>query len=150
MKLLDKPTAPETTDSSSSFSRRDFLIRSGQVAALSVVQPNLSEFLRARSEGTLVDARDAALWQASRTDLRALNGGLRWRMLGPFRGGRVAAACGVPGRLNEFYFGSVNGGVWKSIQDDVAGVFVILSRDRCCDDRRNLPEFPAASRKPQA
>jgi photosystem II stability/assembly factor-like uncharacterized protein len=36
-------------------------------------------------------------------------------MLGPFRGGRVAAAAGVPGRPNEFYFGAVNGGVWKSI-----------------------------------
>src|SRR3989440_7659107 len=40
---------------------------------------------------------------------------LRWRMLGPFRGGRVAAATGVPGRPNEFYFGAVNGGVWKTI-----------------------------------
>ena len=36
-------------------------------------------------------------------------------MLGPFRGGRVDAVSGVPGRPNEFYFGSVNGGVWKSI-----------------------------------
>jgi photosystem II stability/assembly factor-like uncharacterized protein len=36
-------------------------------------------------------------------------------MLGPFRGGRVASVSGVPGRPNEFYFGSVNGGVWKSI-----------------------------------
>jgi photosystem II stability/assembly factor-like uncharacterized protein len=36
-------------------------------------------------------------------------------MIGPFRGGRVAAATGVPGRPNEFYFGAVNGGVWKSI-----------------------------------
>ena len=36
-------------------------------------------------------------------------------MIGPFRGGRVAAATGVPGRPNEFYFGAVNGGVWKTI-----------------------------------
>src|SRR5438034_8792369 len=40
--------------------------------------------------------------------------GLDWRMLGPFRGGRVAAVCGVPGRPDEFYFGHVNGGVWKT------------------------------------
>jgi photosystem II stability/assembly factor-like uncharacterized protein len=45
----------------------------------------------------------------------ALYSGLHWRMLGPFRGGRTDAASGVPGRPNEFYFGSVNGGVWKSI-----------------------------------
>jgi photosystem II stability/assembly factor-like uncharacterized protein len=41
--------------------------------------------------------------------------GLHWRLLGPFRGGRVDAVTGVPGRPNEFYFGSVNGGVWKTI-----------------------------------
>src|SRR5258706_3770077 len=40
--------------------------------------------------------------------------GLDWRMLGPFRGGRVDAVCGVPGRPDEFYFGHVNGGVWKT------------------------------------
>jgi photosystem II stability/assembly factor-like uncharacterized protein len=35
--------------------------------------------------------------------------------MGPFRGGRVDAVSGVPGRPNEFYFGAVNGGVWKTI-----------------------------------
>src|SRR6516162_4995078 len=44
-----------------------------------------------------------------------LYSGLKWRMLGPFRGGRVDAVSGVPGRPHEFYFGSVNGGVWKTI-----------------------------------
>jgi photosystem II stability/assembly factor-like uncharacterized protein len=45
----------------------------------------------------------------------ALYSGLHWRMIGPFRGGRVDAASGVPGRPFEFYFGHVNGGVWKTI-----------------------------------
>src|SRR5438067_12235287 len=45
----------------------------------------------------------------------ALYSGLKWRLLGPFRGGRVDAVSGVAGRPNEFYFGAVNGGVWKSI-----------------------------------
>ncbi|MFL6210175.1 MAG: WD40/YVTN/BNR-like repeat-containing protein [Pyrinomonadaceae bacterium] len=40
--------------------------------------------------------------------------GLRWRMIGPFRGGRVNGVTGVPGQPNTFYFGSVGGGVWKS------------------------------------
>src|SRR5262245_686802 len=44
-----------------------------------------------------------------------LYSGLKWRMLGPFRGGRVDAVTGVPGRPNEFYFGAVNGGVWKTV-----------------------------------
>ncbi len=39
---------------------------------------------------------------------------LRWRMVGPFRGGRTRAACGVPGEPNVFYIGQVDGGVWKS------------------------------------
>src|SRR6185369_15161346 len=40
--------------------------------------------------------------------------GLRWRMIGPFRAGRVNAVTGVPGQPTTFYFGSVGGGVWKS------------------------------------
>ena len=40
--------------------------------------------------------------------------GLEWRMIGPFRGGRVNAVSGVPGQPNTFYFGSVGGGLWKS------------------------------------
>jgi len=39
---------------------------------------------------------------------------MRWRMIGPFRGGRTRAATGVPSQPNLFYIGAVNGGVWKS------------------------------------
>lgn len=39
---------------------------------------------------------------------------LQWRMIGPFRGGRVNGVTGVPGHPNTFYFGSVGGGVWKT------------------------------------
>jgi photosystem II stability/assembly factor-like uncharacterized protein len=40
--------------------------------------------------------------------------GLRWRMIGPFRGGRVNAVSGVAGQPFVYYFGSVGGGVWKT------------------------------------
>jgi len=40
---------------------------------------------------------------------------LHWRLIGPFRGGRVLAVAGVPGEREHFYFGSVNGGVWETI-----------------------------------
>ena len=40
--------------------------------------------------------------------------GLKWREVGPFRGGRVAAVTGVPGDRNTYYFGATGGGVWKS------------------------------------
>jgi len=43
-----------------------------------------------------------------------LFGGLRWRLIGPFRGGRAVAVAGVPGDSTTFYFGAVNGGVWKT------------------------------------
>jgi photosystem II stability/assembly factor-like uncharacterized protein len=39
---------------------------------------------------------------------------MRWRLIGPFRGGRTVAAAGVPGRPNLFYVGVNNGGVWKT------------------------------------
>ena len=39
---------------------------------------------------------------------------MRWRMIGPTRGGRTRAACGVASQPNVFYMGAVNGGVWKS------------------------------------
>src|SRR5499433_2752034 len=40
--------------------------------------------------------------------------GMRWRSIGPFRGGRTVAITGVPGRPNVFYMAAVNGGVWKT------------------------------------
>jgi len=46
---------------------------------------------------------------------QSLYSGLRWRMIGPFRGGRVNAVSGVIGQPNTFYFGSVGGGLWKSM-----------------------------------
>jgi photosystem II stability/assembly factor-like uncharacterized protein len=46
-------------------------------------------------------------------------GALQWRMIGPFRGGRVVAVTGVPGDGTTFYFGSVGGGVWKTIDAGV-------------------------------
>jgi len=39
---------------------------------------------------------------------------LRWRMIGPFRGGRTVAISGVPGQPNVFYMAPNNGGVWKT------------------------------------
>ena len=45
--------------------------------------------------------------------------GLQWRLIGPFRGGRAVAVTGVPGDGATFYFGSVDGGVWKTIDAGV-------------------------------
>ena len=40
--------------------------------------------------------------------------GMKWRLIGPFRGGRVEAVTGVAGNRTVFYFGGVAGGVWKT------------------------------------
>jgi photosystem II stability/assembly factor-like uncharacterized protein len=45
--------------------------------------------------------------------------GLRWRLVGPFRGGRTVSVAGIPGNPNVYYFGSVGGGVWKTTNDGV-------------------------------
>jgi photosystem II stability/assembly factor-like uncharacterized protein len=39
---------------------------------------------------------------------------MRWRMIGPHRGGRTKAAAGVSGQPGLFYIGVCNGGVWKT------------------------------------
>jgi len=44
----------------------------------------------------------------------ALVAGMKWRQIGPFRGGRVLAVAGVPGDPNTYYFGAVAGGIFKS------------------------------------
>ena len=48
-------------------------------------------------------AQSAAVWS-----------GMRYRMIGPERGGRVTAVTGVPSQPYTFYMGSTGGGVWKT------------------------------------
>jgi len=40
--------------------------------------------------------------------------GLQYRLVGPFRGGRVVAVSGVVGQDDVYYFGATAGGVWKT------------------------------------
>jgi photosystem II stability/assembly factor-like uncharacterized protein len=44
----------------------------------------------------------------------ALFSAMKYRLVGPFRGGRSCAVTGVPGKPLLFYFGSVGGGVWRT------------------------------------
>lgn len=43
--------------------------------------------------------------------------GLKWRNIGPFRGGRSVAVTGVPSQPGTYYMGSTGGGVWKTTDD---------------------------------
>ena len=49
----------------------------------------------------------------------SLLSGLRWRSIGPARGGRSQAAAGSTKRPMEYYFGAVGGGVWKTTDGGV-------------------------------
>src|SRR6266850_602727 len=40
--------------------------------------------------------------------------GMKWRLIGPFRGGRVLTVTGVPSQPNTYYFGAVGDGVYRS------------------------------------
>jgi photosystem II stability/assembly factor-like uncharacterized protein len=101
-------------------SRRNFLVRAGQLGAAISVAPLLGGGLIAQPGAP--SAADLAVGVLRPTTVgggarlvASAASGLQWRMLGPFRGGRVDAVSGVPGRPNEFYFGHVNAGVWKTI-----------------------------------
>ena len=52
---------------------------------------------------------------------------LRWRSIGPYRGGRALAVTGVPGSASTFYFGAVAGGVWQTT--DGGGTWKPLTDD---------------------
>ncbi|HEX9730796.1 MAG TPA: glycosyl hydrolase [Thermoanaerobaculia bacterium] len=67
----------------------------------------------------LLLARPAPLAAAGESDVAPpvrpeLLQGMKWRLIGPFRGGRVTAVTGVRGQPLTFYFGATGGGVWKS------------------------------------
>ena len=40
--------------------------------------------------------------------------GLKWRSIGPNRGGRSIAVAGSTARPLEYYFGATGGGLWKT------------------------------------
>lgn len=51
--------------------------------------------------------------QAATTDSKYF-AAMKWRNIGPQRGGRSLGATGSPGRPNEYYFGATGGGLWKT------------------------------------
>ena len=71
----------------------------------------LSLFVLLALDGT---SRLAASPQTSQHFDAKLFQELRWRMIGPSRGGRTLAVVGVRGQPEVYYFGSVGGGIWKT------------------------------------
>lgn len=69
-----------------------------------------------RALGVLAVVIAASGWwvEAQQAADPSMYAGLKWRNIGPFRGGRVNGVTGVPGQPHTFYFGSVGGGLWKT------------------------------------
>ena len=61
-----------------------------------------------------VQASPAREGQASSKAEDPLFKGMKYRVVGPFRGGRSLTASGIPGDPATYYFGGTGGGVWKS------------------------------------
>ncbi len=58
--------------------------------------------------------QEAKTFSLANEDYNLITQSLRWRCIGPFRGGRSLAVCGVRGNNQIYYFGAVGGGVWKT------------------------------------
>src|SRR5437588_7439285 len=76
-------------------------------------RPKASQGKRKSNQATKSEPQPSAPAGTAALDEK-LFGTLRWRQVGPFRGGRALAVTGVPGEPNVFYFGAASGGVWKS------------------------------------
>ena len=91
----------------------------------------------ARSKVASSPGPDSAAQNASDPALRSL----QWRLVGPFRGGRAVAVTGDPVEKRTFYFGAVDGGVWKTVD---AGA----SWQNISDDKSNIASVGAIAVAP--
>ncbi len=74
----------------------------------------MTRFVRALLVLLVALAAAAVAQQSAPPVPETLFKGMKWRLVGPFRGGRVLAVTGIPGDPETFFFGAVSGGVWKT------------------------------------
>ena len=62
----------------------------------------------------VVPTAESPAIEEKKEDINTLLKPIKWRNIGPFRGGRSVAACGVIGDISTYYMGITGGGVWKT------------------------------------
>jgi len=65
------------------------------------------------ASGVKAEQKPAAEEESGKPEDRLFKG-MKYRLIGPFRGGRSLTAAGIPGDPTTYYFGATGGGVWKS------------------------------------
>ncbi|MEO7216720.1 MAG: glycosyl hydrolase [Gemmatimonadaceae bacterium] len=82
--------------------------RTAAIIAAASVLVAAPAIVKSQTAGTLAIAPGAASFDSARF------GGLHWRSIGPYRGGRVTTVAGVPSQPLTYYMGATGGGIWKT------------------------------------
>jgi photosystem II stability/assembly factor-like uncharacterized protein len=78
------------------------------------VEPSVSSTPTAEPAEEKFAPQDGVVAPAKPAEPKSPFEGVKYRLVGPFRGGRVLAVAGVPGQDDTYYFGAVAGGMWKT------------------------------------
>jgi photosystem II stability/assembly factor-like uncharacterized protein len=85
------------------------------VTGMVFAQTRAAKESKAKSEADAAQpATSASTDSASKKDEDPVFKGMKYRVIGPFRGGRSLTASGIAGDPTTYYFGATGGGVWKS------------------------------------
>src|SRR3954462_10632286 len=82
--------------------------------SLVTAQASSKKKSRAKQPSMAAVSDTSANAPTNKTDEDSRFKGLTWRLVGPFRGGRVLAVSGVVGEPNTYYFGGVCAGGWQT------------------------------------
>lgn len=117
---------PHTSNGSASF-RAVCSICLAVVFSILLLRPGFAQSKPERQSKAVKPTEAKSPTPATTTDQSAANNptettkseeksfkGMKYRLIGPFRGGRSLTAAGVPGDPTTYYFGGTGGGVWKS------------------------------------